>query len=352
MKLSKNASNAIETAARIGGYAVLGSAGSALAWIAVSSLVIDHRKKLEPAIPGVEPQLFPCSAGEIAFYADTSASGRPLLLIHSVNAAASAREMAPLFERYRGKRPVYAIDLPGYGHSARPDQRYTPELFRQAIVEFIDKQIAGEHPVDVIALSLSSEFAALAAMESPKSIRSLTMISPTGFGGTTMTYSETRRKGLSVPFWSQAFYDLLTSRTSIRYFLKKSFTGPVPNELIDYGYATSHRPGARFVPLYFLSGQLFTAEVLRRVYNAVRIPVLVLYDRDGYTSFENLEPFLRNHMNWVATRIGNTRGLPHWERLTDTASALDYFHDETVPVIQSAMRRDTEHTSACATITR
>jgi pimeloyl-ACP methyl ester carboxylesterase len=350
VKLSKNASQAIETAARIGGYAVLGSAGSALAWIAVSSLAIDHRRKLEPAIPGVEPERFASSIGEIAFYADTTGAGRPLLLIHSINAAASAREMKPLFERYRGVRPVYAIDLPGYGHSARVDQRYSPELFKQAIVEFIDQQIAGEHPVDVVALSLSSEFAALAALESPHSIRSITMISPTGFGGTTMSYSESRRKGLSVPFWSQAFYDLLTSRASIRYFLKKSFTGAVPDELVDYGYATSHQPGARFVPLYFLSGQLFTSEVMRRVYNSVAVPTLVLYDRDGYTSFENLEPFLRNHMNWVATRIGNTKGLPHWERLTDTASSLDYFWDETVPVIQSAMRRDTEHTSACATV--
>jgi hypothetical protein len=45
--------------------------------------------------------------------------------------------------------------------------------------DVIDRKIGGEHPVDVIALSLASEFAALAAIESPHSIRSLTMISPT-----------------------------------------------------------------------------------------------------------------------------------------------------------------------------
>ncbi len=348
MKLSKSTAKALEAVVRIGGYAALGSAGSALAWIAVSSLAIDHSRPLEPAIPGVEPQRFPLAVGDLAYYADTTATGRPLLLIHSVNAAASAREMKPLFERYRGLRPVYAIDLPGFGHSARPDERYTPELFKSAILDFIDQGIGGEHPVDVVALSLASEFAALAALDSPHSIRSLTMISPTGFGGQTMTYSESRRKGLSVPFWSQAFYDLLTSRASIRYFLKKSFAGPIPIDLVDYGYATSHQPGARFVPLYFLSGQLFTSEVRRRIYSALRIPALVLYDRDGYTSFENLDPFLRNHMNWVATRIGATKGMPHWEKTTDTAASLDYFWDETVPVIESAMRRDTEHTSACA----
>jgi pimeloyl-ACP methyl ester carboxylesterase len=339
VKLSKSAAKTLETVVRVGAYAALGSAGSALAWIAVSSLAIDHRRPLESAIPGVEPKRFLSEGSEIAHYADATGPGRPLLLIHSVNAAASAREMKPLFERYRGSRPVYAIDLPGFGHSARPDRRYTPELFKQAILDCIAKEIGGREPVDVVALSLSSEFAALAALENPQAFRSLTMISPTGFGGQTMTYSEARRKGLSVPFWSQAFYDLLTSRTSIRFFLKKSFTGAVPGELIHYGYATSHQPGARFAPLYFLSGQLFTADVRSRIYTALHIPTLVLFDRDGYTSFENLDPFLRNHMNQVATRIGNTKGMPHWERITDTAASLDYFWDETAPLIEAALRR-------------
>jgi pimeloyl-ACP methyl ester carboxylesterase len=335
VKFSKAAGKAFETAVKVGGYAALGSAGSALAWIAVSSLAIDHSRPLEPAIPGIEPKKFISEAVDITYYADTRAPGRPLLLIHSVNAAASAREMKPLFEHYGAARPVYAIDLPGFGHSSRPDRRYTPDLYKKAILDLIDKVIAGEHPVDVIALSLASEFAALAALESPHSIRSLTMISPTGFGSRTLSYSEPRRKGLSVPFWSQAFYDLLTSRSSIRYFLKKSFRGAPPQELIDYGYDTSHQPGARFAPLYFLSGQLFTPEVRRSIYTALKVPALVLYDRDGYTSFEHLDPFLRYHTNWVATRIGDTRGMPHWERLTDTVSSLDYFWQETVPLMQT-----------------
>jgi pimeloyl-ACP methyl ester carboxylesterase len=342
VKLSKSAGKVFETAVKVGAYAALGSAGSALAWMAVSSLAIDHSRRVEPAIPDAELKTFGSDAGEVAYYADTKVSGRPLLLIHSVNAAASAREMRPLFEHYRGVRPVYAIDLPGFGLSARPEQRYTPDLFKRAIVDLIDREIAGERPVDVIALSLASEFAALAALESAHSFRSLTMISPTGLGERTLSYSEMRRKGLSVPVWSQAFYDLLTSRSSIRYFLKKSFTGAIPQELVDYGYDISHQAGARFAPLYFLGGQLFTPEVRRSIYTALRVPALVLYDRDGYTSFEHLEEFLRIHGSWVATRIGNTRGMPHWERLGDTVSAIDYFQEETVPLADLVLARGQE----------
>ena len=47
-------------------------------------------------------------AGRLSYY--VAGSGAPLLLVHSVNAAASAYEMRPLFEHYRGSRRVYAVD--------------------------------------------------------------------------------------------------------------------------------------------------------------------------------------------------------------------------------------------------
>jgi hypothetical protein len=113
----------------------------------------------------------------------------------------------------------------------------------------------------------------------------------------------------------------------------------MPGDLLEYEYDTSHQPGARFAPLYFLSGQLFTQEVRRRVYNAVPVPTLAIYDKDGYTSFEYLEPFARNHVNWISQRVGMTRGLPHWERPAETAQALNYFWDHLVPVIEAATGR-------------
>ncbi len=80
---------------------MLVSAGSALAWIAVSSFGINHRRPLRPAISNAEHRVIRTDAGNLFCYADTSAPGRPLLLIHSVNAAASSVEMRPLFERFR-----------------------------------------------------------------------------------------------------------------------------------------------------------------------------------------------------------------------------------------------------------
>ncbi|MBZ0306880.1 MAG: alpha/beta fold hydrolase, partial [Anaerolineae bacterium] len=147
----------------------------------------------------------------VSYYVDKSQVGRPLVLLHSINAAASAYEMRPLFNHYRTLRPVYALDLPGFGFSERPNRVYSPDLYKETITDFLQTQV-GE-AADVIALSLSSEFAALAALEQPSLFHSLTMISPSGFSYKGRS-SDATYQLFSFPLWSQAFYDLLTTRPS------------------------------------------------------------------------------------------------------------------------------------------
>ena len=148
-------------------------------WIAYSTLVIDHQVPLPPAIEAERNSVTgTATTGRLSYYVDRTANGRPLLLIHSVNAAASAYEMRPIFEHYRGQRPTYAPDLPGYGFSERSDQARSPEAYAQALLELVTQ--IGE-PVDAIALSLGCEFAARAALQQPDRFHSLTLISPSGF---------------------------------------------------------------------------------------------------------------------------------------------------------------------------
>jgi NAD(P)-dependent dehydrogenase (short-subunit alcohol dehydrogenase family) len=62
------------------------------------------------------------TAGRLALY--EAGSGAPVLLIHSINAAASAYEVRPLFERLSATHRVFAIDLPGYGGSQQGERHY------------------------------------------------------------------------------------------------------------------------------------------------------------------------------------------------------------------------------------
>ena len=203
-------------------------AGGALAavgdWWLYSRFGIEHDADLPSAIDAERKGFTSRAAGRLSYYQDTQTSGTPLVLLHSVNAAASAFEMKPLFEHFRGERRVYALELPGFGFSNRAKRDYTPELFTEAVLEFLRSQV-GE-PADVIALSLSSEFAARAALEAPKYVNSLTLISPTGLdeqardGGNNTFY-----KVASQPLWARAFYDLIATPASIHYLLAGELRG-------------------------------------------------------------------------------------------------------------------------------
>ena len=303
-----------------------GAGVAAAGWIAYSHFVVNHRRELAPPV-GAEPEFFPSErAGVLAYYRDTSAAGVPLVLIHSVHAAASAYEMRPLFERYREARPVYALDLPGFGFSRRTERDYSPRLYTEAVLDFLQGVLPPGQPADVVALSLGCEFAARAALARPDLFRSLAMMSPTGFSSREFSGgSEFAFRALNFPLWSQAFFDLLTTPPVIRYYLAKSFAGPVDTRLARYDYDVSHRPGARHAPLHFISGRLFTPRVRDSVYGYLTIPVEVLYERDGYVNFRRLPGFLNGHPGWHAVCIAGTRGLPHFEKLRETSRALDVF---------------------------
>jgi pimeloyl-ACP methyl ester carboxylesterase len=311
------------------------AASTSIGWMLYSRLFVDHDLPLRPAIDAERRTLSTDGAGSIGYYAADHGKGRPLVLLHSINAAASSYEMMPLFERYRGERPVFAVDLPGFGASERGDRAYSPELYTEAIHHALRDISLSRQPVDLVALSLTCEFAALAALRAPDLVSSLTLISPTGFAMNehqglvrqlrALGFASAAHRVLSFPLWSQPIYDALVTQQSIDYFLRKSFLGRVDEGLRAHAWQTAHQADARFAPLAFLSGRLFTPDIRENVYAAVQRPVLVLYDRDPYSGFERLPSFVGDHANWQLARIDGTRGLPHFERPLETAQALDSF---------------------------
>ncbi|MCS6834648.1 MAG: alpha/beta fold hydrolase [Anaerolineae bacterium] len=324
-----------DTARKLALFGLLGG-------MVAASTIVNRRVPLVPALAARRVDFLGKRSCFLSCYIADEALGVPLLLIHSINAAASAYEMKPLFEAYRRQRPVYALDLPGFGYSERTQREYSPELYAAAILDALD--FIGQ-PCDVIALSLSSEFAARAALQS-QAIRSLSFISPTGFAernaqqsqdddairlqipplGTLVEISRDEIYNvLANPILSRTLYNLLTTEPSIRYFLAQSFKGALNDGLAEYSWTTSHQEGARYAPLYFLSGKLFTRRAFDTLYKNLSLPVLVLYDRDPHTSFERLPDMLEKQPSWRARRIPNTLGLPHFERLDKVKQALDSF---------------------------
>lgn len=281
---------------------------------------------LRPALSGERRALVLPDFGKVVYYADTRGTGRPLVLLHAINAAGSAYEVKPLWDAYAGKRPVYALEFPGFGSSDRVGVTYTPELMTRAIQALVSELGTD---VDVVALSLGSEFAARAALREPR-IKTLALLSPSGFGKPRGGSQEASSGDGGQKLYNRLnaigdpLYATLRTRPSIQYFLSKSFHGPVPADLVDYASATTHQQGAKYAPLYFVSGRLFTPDAYGELYSKLNTPTLVLYDKDGFVSFDRL-PLFAQKANASVVRIPETDGLPHWDKPAQTLSALEAF---------------------------
>lgn len=184
-----------------------------------------------PAAVSGERFEFSSSAGMLSAY--VAGHGPPMLLVHSVNAAASAAEVRTLYEHYRQTRTVFAIDLPGYGFSERGNRAYTPRLMTDALHAMAAQMRlrCGAVPIDALALSLSSEFLARSAVEDDTLWRSLALVSPTGFNrtrarratpGSTMAMPWLLHT-LRGPGWGGALFRGLTRPSVIRYFLERTW---------------------------------------------------------------------------------------------------------------------------------
>jgi hypothetical protein len=277
------------------------------------------------------------TVGRLTYYsAAPEADGLfpPLLLIHSINAAGSAYEIQPLYEHYRQSRTVYALELPGFGHSERGKRQYTVRMMTDAILIMIKEiqNVHGRDPIDALALSLSSEFLARGVTEAPLGFRSVALVSPTGFrslDATTKWRNGTRGKPwlralFEFPLWSEAFFRLLTSRAGIRYFLRKTWGSPGIDEgLADYDYLTTHQPGARHAPYCFVSGYLFSQDIIR-LYHSLTLPVWMAHGvRGDFVDYSN-ETLVKGRANWTI-QVFPTGALPHFEAKGAFLQAYDAF---------------------------
>jgi pimeloyl-ACP methyl ester carboxylesterase len=279
--------------------------------------------------------------GRISYYcaapAQVSPGARPLLLIHSINAAASAYEVKPLYEHYRASRPVYAVDLPGYGFSDRSNRTYTPRLMSAAIHAMVAEiqRIHGDLAIDALALSLSSEYLARAASEVPANFNSVALISPTAFNrdkpfmgppgstrGIAWLYAM-----LTFPLWREGLYTLLTRRPVIRFFLQKTWGRKQIDEgMVDYDCITTRQPGAANAPFYFLSAYLFSADITR-IYESLELPVWMAHGvRGDFVDYRYKNRLVRKP-NW-RFRVFSTGALPHFEVLDEFVRDYEAFMAE------------------------
>ncbi|MBC7942493.1 MAG: alpha/beta hydrolase [Chitinophagaceae bacterium] len=267
-------------------------------------------------------------SSRIALYTSGAAkhalrSSAPLVLVHSMHAGASAAEVRPVFDKFAGIRPVVALELPGFGSSDRGPQPYTPDYMAQALLSTLGwlRSVGHTQPADVMALSLSCEFATLAALAEPEAFRSLALISPTGLeswrreryeGGRTRERDGLARL-LDVPAIGQSLFSAITTRASMRWFLQRTWGGnDVDERLLAYGHRSAQEPDGHHAPLAFVRGALSTRGIAD-LYRRLELPVWVAHGVRGTSS--NCGALARSAPSrWWTHQTFASGAMPHFEQ--------------------------------------
>ena len=214
---------------------------------------------LRPPVEGL-PLEIDTPAGKVMAY--ELGHGRTTLLLHSFNAAGSGIELAPLALRLARTRRVVLVDWLGFGTSERPDVQYDAALYRDQLERIRASVLApGETTVDVVALSLPSQYVAIAAAEHPDRFGRVVLISPTGFGrfkgsagaATRSVYTFLRATGIGM-----LLFAVLARRQVVHRFIAQIFADParIPEDYERYCWRTCQQPGAYYAPLAFVSARL------------------------------------------------------------------------------------------------
>ena len=103
--------------------------------------------------------------------------GKPLVLVHGLGG--TSEDWIPLIPGFiRSGYKVYALDLLGYGRSARPDVDYSISLEEQIVKEFLDSQ--GLQQPDVAGWSMGGWICLKFASDNPDRVRDLILLDSAG----------------------------------------------------------------------------------------------------------------------------------------------------------------------------
>ncbi|MFB2768987.1 alpha/beta fold hydrolase [Pelatocladus sp. BLCC-F211] len=225
--------------------------------------------------------------GAIAFRAPLKSSSKnatPIVLFHGIFGGVSHRELRQLLSSLdKTGAPVYIMDLPGVGRSAKPKTTYNFEKIDQFISEFLTEVV--RRPAHVVASGTTTLSALKVASQKPSLVKSLIILSPNGI--TTLASPPTEEQNQAYQQALQtddaAIWVNLLLPASIRPFNEASFSEPSfleKNGDILIEEALIQRPNIeqRWISYAFIFGQFFRP--FAEASKSVKVPVLAIFGED------------------------------------------------------------------------
>ena len=239
-----------------------------------------------PVIGG-DQRYYAWRLGRVFYHVGGAEDAPPMVLIHSLHAAASGYEWRYTFDFFveKGYR-VYVPDLLGFGLSDRPAMVYDDEVYIALIGDFLRDVV--QAPAVVMATSVSAAFAIASAARHPEWVAKLVLIVPVGVSqrnsqvpGLTSTLNGI----FSARVVGEALFNLLTMPGNIRNFLKQDGfhrADLITDEMIEHHYNLAHLPNAHYAPAAFISG--LTNRDIGQEWASLKIPLLLVWGYHGKTT--------------------------------------------------------------------
>lgn len=303
-------------------------AGAVFAPVAWAARHVLTHPVLPHAIAAPRRVLSSTSAGRISYYEDDGASGLPVVLLHDLGPAGSAYALRALFDSLRVDRPVIAPDLPGYGFSERRAAGFSREDYVRFVEEVVvDVSRRYGATVDIVAIGATGEIAASAVVHSSRHVRSLSLVSPTGFGRASRLVSRLSplRRIAGRRVVGPVVHRACASRLALRMTLSRRSQGALDEGLVRYASAAALQPRARPAILAAVSGALAAPDVVASVYDALRVPTCFLHGSEAGVSRAEIDLLIAGHERFRRSEIRGARAMPHVERVAETAEALRVF---------------------------
>ena len=284
-------------------------------------------RPLRPGVSETFPYPTRYSKGELplAYFDAGNANGPALIFVHGLGGNFTHWEhVAPAFAK---THRVIGLDMPGCGDSAKPDIRYSIDLFAASVVRLMDE--LGIDKAALVGHSLGGAVVSQTTLKYPERVRRMVLINSAGF----MKYPVTHRlaaralfrRKLITPAIERFAIKLLEitfheKNDLVRHFISQA-EGRDPHPTVDDFGRLVETLGTDLVDLHFV-------DVVERL----TVPTMVLWgDKDRLLPIRALRRWVPRLPNGRLVVLRNCGHMPIIERPQAVIDALTSFLGATQP---------------------
>ena len=253
--------------------------------------------------------------------------GNPVLLVHSLDVAASSEEWFRIRDKLAESHTVYSIDLLGCGLSEKPFMTYTNHIFAQLICDFI-KVIIGKRTT-VISSGNSSAFVISACDNDSTLFEKIILVSPENLDKGQLIpgkRARTYKAILSMSVLGNLLYNIAVFRWNIRYNIRSDFyrKDRFTKDILDKCYEAAHR-GLSPRSLYSSIVCFYTKKNIKFELSQINNSIVIFEGKHNKEASKVLREYMKVNPAVETVIIDDSNKYPHIENDKGFLNALNIY---------------------------